>query len=368
MAYLCAKIEWTSMLIDKIVLLPYYLTLKMRHILYDRNIYKIYRPEIPSVCVGNVTVGGTGKTPMVELLVSLYVRNMRVAVVSRGYGRRTKGFRMVEASDDYRDTGDEPLQIKRKFPDLTVAVDSSRKRALETLMNLAEGRRPELVLLDDAFQHRKVKAGFSIVLISSHRPTFEDRLLPLGRLRDLPSRVKKADMVIVTKVDHEVAAEERQLWRSKLQLPAGIPLLFSKTVYEPPKPVFPDACDNRYLYSKKAVLFSGIADDSNFRREVGWNYEVCGAVKFGDHHAYSDGNLAKIDGMASKHPTAVVLTTEKDAQRLIGTGNVSAQLKAKMFYIPIKTEIIPEHLPERCIEEEMAGLGEQELKAAVKLQ
>lgn len=355
-----------SMLVDKILLMPYYLTLKARHFLYDRNICKSYKPEIPSICVGNVTVGGTGKTPMVELLAAIYLQDMRIAVVSRGYGRKTKGFRIVETGDDYRDAGDEPLQIKRKFPELQVAVDSSRKRAVEYFLAMPESSRPELIIFDDAFQHRKINAAFSIVLVSNHRPVFEDHLLPLGRLRDLPSRLKKADMVVVTKVDHEVTFEERRMWREKLHLAERTVLLFSKTVYDSAKPVFQDECDKRYLYSKKAVLFSGIADDSGFRREVGWSYKVCDTIRFGDHHGYSQSDLEKIDCMALKNPTAVVLTTEKDAQRLFGFGNVSARLKSRMFYIPIKTEIIPEHLPDRYIEEEMAELGERELKDAIK--
>ena len=157
------------MKLDRILLFPYTLTLALRNLLYDRGVFKSYVPPVPSICVGNVTVGGTGKTPMVELLVRMYRDDRRVAVVSRGYGRKTKGYREVAVDDTYREVGDEPLQIKKKFPDVTVVVDADRTRAIETLAALPEDRRPQLVILDDAFQHRRVRPGYSILLVSSTR-------------------------------------------------------------------------------------------------------------------------------------------------------------------------------------------------------
>ena len=218
------------MKLDRILLFPYTLTLALRNLLYDRGVFKSYVPSVPSICVGNVTVGGTGKTPMVELLVRMYMGERRVAVVSRGYGRKTKGYREVNVEDTYRDVGDEPLQIKKKFPDVTVVVDADRARAIETLAALPEERRPQLVILDDAFQHRRVRPGYSILLVSSTRPLHKDALLPIGRLRDLPSQVRRADMVIVTKMEDSVTETVRYRWRESMRLPGRIPLLFSRTV------------------------------------------------------------------------------------------------------------------------------------------
>lgn len=354
-----------SAIVDKVLLSPYYLTLKIRHFLYDRGFLKTFNPEIPSVCIGNITVGGTGKTPMAELLIKMFSGEMRIAVISRGYGRQSKGLRTVEVTDSYLLTGDEPLQIKRKFPETTVIVDSSRKRAIRYLSELPEDMRPQLILLDDAFQHRKVRAGYNIVLVSSTRPIFNDHLLPVGRLRDLPSRIKEADMVIVTKIDHEPSSTEKAQWREKLHLRKNTPLFFSRTVYEHPMPVFPETGDNRYLYSKKAVLFSGIADSSNLKREVGWEYELCEKLSFGDHHDYTESDIRRISNVSRKYPTAVVLTTEKDAQRLFQRNDIPESLKTRLFYLPIATEIIPDNLPDRYIDEEVGKFGEKELKSTI---
>ncbi len=228
------------MKIDRIVLFPYTLVLALRNFFYDKGILKSYPSALPSICVGNITVGGTGKTPAVEMLIRLYRDSQRIAVVSRGYGRRTKGFRTVSVEDNYRDVGDEPLQIKRKFPDVTVVVDASRRRAVDALAAMSPDVRPDLVILDDAFQHRRLRPDFSIVLVSSTRPVFKDSLLPIGRLRDLPNQIRRADMVIVTKMEGEIPSSERLRWRESLELRKDIPLLFSGIKYLPPQPVIPE--------------------------------------------------------------------------------------------------------------------------------
>ena len=171
------------MKIDRLLLFPYAIVLAVRNLFYDKGVLKSYPSVLPSICVGNITVGGTGKTPAVEMLIRLYRDSRRIAVVSRGYGRRTKGFRTVSVEDNYRDVGDEPLQIKRKFPDVAVVVDASRRRAVDALAAMSPDVRPDLVILDDAFQHRRLRPDFSIVLVSSTRPVFKDSLLPIGRLR-----------------------------------------------------------------------------------------------------------------------------------------------------------------------------------------
>lgn len=354
-----------TMKLDRILLFPYTLTLALRNLLYDRGVFKSYVPSVPSICVGNVTVGGTGKTPMVELLVRMYMGERRVAVVSRGYGRKTKGYREVNVEDTYRDVGDEPLQIKKKFPDVTVVVDADRARAIETLAALPEDRRPQLVILDDAFQHRRVRPGYSILLVSSTRPLHKDALLPIGRLRDLPSQVRRADMVIVTKMEDSVTETVRYRWRESMRLPGRIPLLFSRTAYLPPVPVFADGCDQRYVYAKNAIVFSGIADDRAVRREAGWKYTVNDVLRFPDHHRYTLSDMSRILSSMRRHPTAVVLTTEKDAQRLVSLNGMPPELKARLFYLPIVSEIIPETGSGRYIEEELPGLGLQQLKETI---
>ena len=180
------------MKIDRLLLFPYAIVLAVRNLFYDKGVLK----------------SGTGKTPAVEMLIRLYRDSRRIAVVSRGYGRKTKGFRTVSVEDNYRDVGDEPLQIKRKFPEVTVVVDASRRRAVDALAAMSPEVRPDLVILDDAFQHRKLRPDFSIVLVSAARPIFKDSLLPIGRLRDLPNQIRRADMVIVTKMEGEIPSSE----------------------------------------------------------------------------------------------------------------------------------------------------------------
>ena len=353
------------MLLDKILLFPYYITLSCRHALYNSGIWKSTHYSIPTICVGNVTVGGTGKTPMVELLIRMFQGEYRLAVISRGYKRKSKGLLEVFPDQDYTQTGDEPLQIKRKFPDVRVFVDSNRGRAISELERLPENERPELILLDDAFQHRKVKADCSILLVESSRPIYSDYLLPLGNLRDLPSRSKHADIIVVTKIRGDLDYSLRRRWRNDLKLPESFPLHFSKISYLKPLPIFPQDCDMRYAYAKNGVLFSGIANDQQIKMELGWRYTINESMKFSDHHNFTKSDLKSIAKMAKKYPTAIVLTTEKDAQRLQQREDLPSVLKERLFYIPIISEIIPVDISTRVIEEEMGELGMNQLKESI---
>ena len=356
------------MKIDRIVLFPYTLVLALRNFFYDKGILKSYPSALPSISVGNITVGGTGKTPAVEMLIRIYRDSRKIAVVSRGYGRRTKGFRTVSVDDDYRDVGDEPLQIKRKFPDIIVVVDASRRRAVDALAAMPEETRPDLVILDDAFQHRRIRPDFSIVLVSSARPVFKDSLLPIGRLRDLPSQMKRADMVIVTRMDgSEVSSSERERWRKALKMREDSPLLFSRIAYRPLMPVMPGKEDSRYIYAKSAIVISGIADDRSLRRGVGWSYSVADVLCFRDHHGYRLSDISKVDAAVRRYPTAVVLTTEKDAQRLRSMEGVPVRVSSRLFYIPIESEIIPDVNSGSYLEQELPELGYNELKNYIKL-
>ena len=354
-----------SMVLDKILLFPYYAVLACRHALYNSGILKSTKFSIPTIVVGNITVGGTGKTPMVELLIRMFQGECRIAVISRGYKRKSKGLREVLVEDNYKETGDEPLQIKRKFPNVRVYVDGNRGRAISFLEQLPEDERPELILLDDAFQHRKVKGDCSIVLIDSSRPTYSDYLLPMGNLRDLPGRVKAADIVVVTKIQGDLDYDTREHWRTKLSLSQNVPLHFSKISYLKPVPLFPEQCDARYAYAKNAVLFSGIANDRQIKLELGWRYTINESVKFADHHNFSKSDMKSIARLAKKNHTAIVVTTEKDAQRLAKREDLPEILKERLFYIPIISEIIPEAVSVRCIEEELGEIGMAQLKESI---
>lgn len=400
---------------SKILLFPYWAALKIRHLLYDKGIMKSSSFPVPVICIGNITVGGTGKTPHTEMIIRMLQDKYRVAVLSRGYKRKTKGFRIATLSDTFAEIGDEPLQIKHKFPHITVAVCEDRCFGIEKLLelpvphnNAAAGGagagvadaaggagvadvaggagvtdvtgtagtvgdsapvdkaniasapqdahyRPEIIILDDAFQHRRVKPSHSIVLMNWQNPIFTDNLLPLGRLRDLPEQICRANSVIVTKsplfgehdgiIDEPLAAEQiapiEKEWRARLNLRPEQNLCFSYITYGNPKAVFPFEGDNRYIYSKSAIFFTGIANDSQFKEHIADTYKILGSLKFPDHYNFSQANIRDINSWAAKHPTSVVLTTEKDSMRLMSNPHISADLKKRLFYIPIEVRLLP---------------------------
>ena len=342
-------------MLANLLLFPYWVTLKVRHLLYDKGLKKAYRPSVPSICIGNITVGGTGKTPHTEMIIRTLMADAEwadknIAVLSRGYKRKSKGFQQVPVNGRALDFGDEPQQIKQKFPMVTVAVDSSRKEGCEFLTNpesvktSKKGRRcihkdfpkADVIILDDAFQHRAVKAGVNIVLVDYNRPIFKDRLMPLGRLRDLPSRIKAADIVIVSKCPKYMEPEEREKWSKKLGLRKNQHLFFTAIAYDTPEAIFTEG-DPRYLYAKNLILFSGIANDKPLARQLTNNYKIVKHFNFPDHHKFSRADIYSIRNAADNFPTSVIMTTEKDCQRVRDSKAVPESMKARLFYAPIKS-------------------------------
>lgn len=356
------------MTVDKILLFPYYAVLYLRNKFYDKGWLKTWVPTLPCVCVGNITVGGTGKTPMVEALIRIFSPELRIAVVSRGYGRRrSKEQRFVRVDDDYRDVGDEPLQIKKKFPEVIVLVDGSRRRAVEALAALPEEERPELVILDDAFQHRAVRPQCSLLLVSSRRPLHKDRLLPLGRLRDLPSQVRRADMIVVTKLEDEPDADEKQAWRKSLGASEEQKVAFATVAYAEPEAVFEEDADPRYKYAASAILLSGIADEGPFKSEVAYRYKLVQSRDFPDHHSFKPKDIREIEKLIAQSPTSIIVTTEKDARRLEAYGGLMSKgLRSRLFYLPIEARIFPETDCSSLSEMEAVAQGYTELRSAVE--
>ncbi len=361
-------------MIDKILLFPYWLALKLRHLMYDSGIRKTYRPEVPSICVGNITVGGTGKTPHTEMIIRTLLADdewgkRNIAVLSRGYKRKTRGFQQVVSNGTAKEYGDEPLQIKSKFPQITVAVDSSRTEGCrfltdpEKLLTSKKARKckhkelpkADVIILDDAFQHRAVTAKVSIVLVDFNRPVFKDHLMPIGRLRDLRERIEAADMIIVSKCPADINAWDKSKWAEALGLQQyngsechgtrrngkKQHIFFTTISYDTAAPVFPEG-DARYLYAKRLILFSGIADDSPLRHFLSSSYKIVRHFNFRDHHKFSKADILSIRDAADTFPTSVVMTTEKDSQRMRDCSNVPANLKKRTFYSPIRSVFMSE--------------------------
>ena len=347
-------------MIDKILLFPYWLILKIRHFMYDHGLRKVHSADVPTICVGNVTVGGTGKTPHTEMLLRTLLQDVdwgtkNIAVLSRGYKRRTKGFQQVVADGTAKEFGDEPLQIKRKFPFITVAVDKSRKEGCDFLCNPdlvqtskkarkclhKDFPKADLIILDDAFQHRALKPTVSIVLVDYSRPTFKDHLMPIGKLRDLPERIKAADIIIVSKCPTYLDAWKKSKWTQALGVRDDQHIFFTSIGYDHSQAVFPEG-DPRYLYTQRLILFSGIANDKPLRNYLSGNYKIVRHFDFPDHHKFSKADISSINSAARTFPTSVVMTTEKDCQRIRDCKTVPDNLKQRMFYAPIKVNFFSE--------------------------
>ena len=361
-------------MIDNILLFPYWLTLKLRHAFYNIGLFKSHKADVPTICVGNITVGGTGKTPHTEMILRMLLeseewKGKNIAVLSRGYKRKSKGFQQVVAEGTARDFGDEPLQIKRKFPDVTVAVDKSRKEGCmflsnpELLKTSKKARKcmhkdmpkADIIVLDDAFQHRALKPDLSIVLVDYNRPVFKDHLIPMGKLRDLPERIGTADVVIVSKCPTYIDDAQRQKWAHNLgirqydhQTCEGIGkkgkkqcVLFTSIAYDTAQPVFPEG-DPRYTYAKRLILFSGIANDTPFRNYLCGKYKIVRHFNFPDHHRFTRSDMHAIKDAADNYSTSVIMTTEKDSQRVRDCRFVSDNMKQRMFHAPIKVDFLTE--------------------------
>ena len=301
----------------------YWLITFIRNWLYDKGIFKSFSFDIPIIAVGNLSVGGTGKTPQIEYLIRLLSDNYKVAVLSRGYKRTTKGFILADENASASSIGDEPFQFYSKFPNIQVAVDANRKSGIENLLQLPN--KPDVVLLDDAFQHRKVKAGFYILLTAYDDLFCDDNILPFGNLREPSSGKKRADMIIVTKCPKDLSELAQQKIKEKLKVKQQV--FFTTIQYD--DCVFGN--DSQLLVSEiqseSKVLVAGIAKPKLFFDFLKNDNDE--TLVFPDHHDFSKQDceliLAKANGRK-------IITTEKDFVRLNGL-----LPKAQLFYLPIKS-------------------------------
>jgi tetraacyldisaccharide 4'-kinase len=327
--------------------LLYGLVTFLRNLLYDHNIIKSQEFPIPIISIGNITVGGTGKTPHVEYLVKLLKEQFQVAVLSRGYKRKTRHFILAGLDSDVNDIGDEPLQIKRKFPKVHVAVDRRRVRGVRKLMEKIPGL--DVILLDDAYQHRRIKPGLSILLVDFNRPITKDRILPVGRLREKASEKRRANIILITKCPDRLSPVDRQMLAREMMLYPLQHLYFTKMVYGEPVPLFRDAkpelSPSQIISPSTDILMvTGIANPRHFKRHL---LSISVRIRekiYPDHHHFRQRDVNNLlrayRNMEGEN--RFIITTEKDAMRLGKFLNIDVEIKNRMFYVPIDTEFLNE--------------------------
>ena len=297
--------------------------------MFDTNILHSERFEIPIICVGNITVGGTGKTPTVEMLVEHYAEEYNIAVLSRGYGRTTKGYRVVNVDDTYRVVGDEPLQIKQKYPDITVVVCEKRTFAIHRIQE--EFPEVNMIIMDDGFQHRYVEPLVNIIIVDYNRPVEHDHLLPYGQLRDTTDSLSRANYFIVTKCPEDMTPIAMRIKRKVLVEKPSQEIFFSRMAVRPPCSVFADV-EGSVEQGAKVIAMSGIGDNEAFNKGLAKRYDVVDTIDLDDHHSYRMSDLHKIQRMLAKYPDAVIMTTEKDAVKLAHSKAVPQEMHSKIFF------------------------------------
>lgn len=303
----------------------YGLASMVRNALYKGKVLQSHTVSVPTICVGNLAVGGTGKTPFVEYLIRMLQQDYKVAVLSRGYKRRTRGFVLADATTTAVEIGDEPMQIHTKFPNIPVAVCKDRIEGIQRLQNLYSGL--QVVILDDAFQYRRLKCGYYILLTAYDRLYMKDYFLPLGRLRDNRKESLRASAVVVTKCPDTMRPIDQRIVDTTLHLPSFQQLHFSKIIY----PAVPEA--------KSILLVTGIANPEYLLEHVRKSCPSVSLMSFPDHHAFSVKDIQTISQAAEK--VEMVLTTEKDYMRLM-TCDLPENLQTKIQALPITISLTDE--------------------------
>ncbi|WP_317128544.1 tetraacyldisaccharide 4'-kinase [Tamlana fucoidanivorans] len=303
----------------------YFLVTWLRNTLYDFGWKPSKSYSVPVVCVGNLSVGGTGKTPMIEYLIRLLKHEYKIATLSRGYKRKTKGFQLADETCTVASIGDEPFQFYNKFKsDVLVAVDANRQNGIEQLQE----HDPDVILLDDAFQHRKVKAGLNILLTTYNAPYFKDILLPTGNLREPRSGAKRAQIIVVTKCPHDLNTLEKKRIIEQIKPEAHQAVFFSSIAYAEQ---ICSVSESMALHDLKSgfTLVTGIANPTSlieFLKAKQFNFDH---LNFQDHHEFSEVDIVLLE------QKEMILTTEKDFMRL----KQYETLKDKLYYLPIQVKL-----------------------------
>lgn len=304
----------------------YALVTWLRNTLYDKNYLKSTSFSFPVVAIGNLSTGGTGKTPMTEYLLNLLGDRFDLAVLSRGYKRKTKGFVLADSKSTFLDLGDEPYQMHLKFKNVDFAVDANRVRGINLLRE--KNNNIDVVLLDDAFQHRGVKAGFYILLTPFNDLFIDDFLLPTGNLRELKSGVNRADLIIVSKTPNDISENDRESVRKRLKH-YDKPVFFSEIIYSEALFSQTESIALDSLHGEKVTLVTGIANPKPLKDFLIRKGVIYDEIEFEDHHDFSESEISQLENLDT-----FIITTEKDYVRMHGRLN-----HQKLFYLPIKTKI-----------------------------
>ncbi len=316
---------------------------RLRRWLYANGVLKSHRPDIPVVCVGNIAIGGTGKTPHASYIVDLLSQNHHVAMLSRGYGRKTRGYFLANTMPKEQLSaeliGDEPLLLHHRFPQLPLAVDGNRREGVAKLR--AFDPAVDVVVMDDAYQHLNFSPTVRLILTEYRRPYFRDYPMPAGRLREFPDAVRVADAVLVTKVDVPNEEVDRAAWRSNLGLRDDQPLFFTKYRYGTPEPVT-EVAQWPLAPDAEVVLLTGIARPQPLLEYLQKQYRVCHHFPFPDHHPYTRSEIAQIKRFMETDatPPKVLFTTEKDWMRL-QAGKLQKDVSLlPVFIVPIEVDFL----------------------------
>jgi len=330
----------------KFLLIPvswlYGLVIALRNFCYDKNIFKSVSFPLPVINVGNLTMGGTGKTPHIEYLVRLLKENFRIATLSRGYGRKTQGFMLVSNPSGTSMVGDEPMQYHSKFPDITVSVGEDRVAAIENLVKLTP--KPEVILMDDAYQHRAVKPGLNILLLEHDGVMKKDYLLPSGTLREWKKGMKRADIIIISKCPEILVPIERKRLAEHIELLPQQKLFFSFFRYGDIVRLNNKQGNmligTNYYFEKRftILLVTGIANPSGLAEYLKRKTDKLETIVFRDHHEFTADDLRSITETFNNIANAnkIIVTTEKDAMRLRNPELEEASKGLPIFYLPVE--------------------------------
>lgn len=315
-----------------------------RNLLFDLKIFKEQTFDHPIVCIGNITAGGTGKTPHTELLLRMLLPNHRVAVLSRGYKRKSHGFRLANENTPMREVGDEPWQMKQKFPEAIIAVDGNRRRGITKLLTNEDTSNIEVILLDDAYQHRYVHAGLNMLLTDYHRLITDDELLPAGRLREPISAKERAQVVIVTKCPADLKPMDFRVIQQALQLKPYQHLFFSTFRYGRLRRLFTNipGPEEELTPDTYVLLLTGIASPQQMMMDLRRITRHITPMAYADHHHFTAHDIKHIEEAftALQGSKRLIITTEKDASRLLLIQDLSPIVRRHIYVLPIKVEIL----------------------------